>query len=104
MKCTNCKKIIPDDSVFCPECGQKIIQQEPAKANTDVTNKDTSESISNGLKYGVFVGTLLIPLIGIVLGIVFLVDNNPIKKSVGKFWLWTGIIMGILNIVLILGS
>ena len=26
MKCPRCRKSIPDDSVFCPECGAKIRQ------------------------------------------------------------------------------
>lgn len=29
IHCTNCGNIIPDNSAFCPNCGQKVIVQQP---------------------------------------------------------------------------
>ncbi len=51
------------------------------------------EPIKPELKWGVVVGTVLIPLVGIIMGIIFMVDANasPEKKEVGKLWLMVGI-------------
>ena len=40
MFCQNCGKKIPEDSIFCPECGAKQEEQQPAieveKSNDDL--------------------------------------------------------------------
>jgi hypothetical protein len=43
------------------------------------------------MKVGVIVGTLVIPLLGIILGVIYMNDANPSKKAAGKTWLFVGI-------------
>ena len=50
MKCPQCGNEIPDDSNFCPKCGQKIVKQQPsmlAKPPSQVNN--TSAPTSGGV-------------------------------------------------------
>lgn len=37
MKCPYCQSEIRDDAIFCSECGQKIIQEQPQSASQPVT-------------------------------------------------------------------
>lgn len=37
MFCSNCGKQIPDNSMFCPECGTKIAQKEPIRKEPEAT-------------------------------------------------------------------
>ena len=43
MFCTNCGKSIPDDSVFCPECGAKLEIIEEQKENTVYPDEGVKE-------------------------------------------------------------
>jgi hypothetical protein len=59
------------------------------------------EQVSDGLKIGVIIGTLFIPLLGIIMGIIFMQDTNPNKKAVGKTWLYVGLGMMALSVICI---
>lgn len=51
-KCTNCGKIIPDDNMFCFECGSSIFETVPETGQNDNTveteNQDNTDSPTNG--------------------------------------------------------
>ena len=47
--------------------------------------------VSDGLKIGIAILALLIPIVGIVMGIIFMVDDNSQKKQAGKLWLCIGL-------------
>ena len=115
MHCPDCGHSNDAEARFCGECGAAMPQSPPppppVSASVHERGKNTWQPagggpdsgrlgggprgaapvVSNGLKWGVAAGTLLLPVLGIVMGIVFIVDANPAKKSVGKLWLWTGI-------------
>jgi len=55
--------------------------------------------VSGGLITVVAILTILIPLLGLILGVIFMVDENPEKKAAGKFWFTIGIIMTIIPCV-----
>lgn len=54
-------------------------------------NPQQHEQVTDGLRIGVIIGTLFIPLLGIIMGIIFMQDSNPNKKAVGKTWLYVGL-------------
>ncbi len=87
MYCAKCSKSIPDDSVFCPECGQNLVKVGPAAASLAVAEP----AVSDALNIGTIVGSIILPLIGIIMGCIYLRDSNPHKKKAGKTWLWVGI-------------
>lgn len=109
MFCKECGKPIPDDSMFCPECGAKIVEAPPPPAAAPPPTpppghpatpimavqqqqpQQAGNPVNQGLNIGVIVGSLIIPLIGIIMGVIYLKDSAPERKKAGKTWLWVGI-------------
>ena len=87
MYCNKCGKEIPDESVFCPECGAKVEKLPPPAVGTC----PPAEEVSSGMNIGIIVASLFVPLVGIVMGIIYMRDPNPKKKAAGNTWLWVGI-------------
>lgn len=87
MYCAKCGNSIPNDSVFCPVCGYSLGKVVPAAASVAVAEPD----VSDVLNIGTIVGSIILPLIGIIMGIIYFRDSNPHKKRAGKIWLWVGI-------------
>ena len=48
------------------------------------------------MKIGILLGSIVVPLLGIIMGIVYMNDANPAKKEVGKLWLIVGIVAFVL--------
>ena len=65
---------------------------------------DSAPPVNPALKWLVAAGTLIIPLIGMVMGIIYLNDANPAKKSTGKLWLWVGIAAALFWILIRFGD
>jgi hypothetical protein len=47
-------------------------------------------AVSAGMKWGIAALTVVIPLIGLIMGIIYMKDANPDKKAAGKLWLIVG--------------
>lgn len=90
MFCNRCGKEIADDAVVCVGCGRAVKPVVPV-----------GEKWSTGVMVALVIGTILIPLIGIVFGIIGL--NKEEKKGQGTALLTLGIIMGLITLVLIAG-
>lgn len=52
---------------------------------------DTSSVVSPELKIGIAIASVIIPIVGIVMGAIYMKDENPSKKSAGKLWLYLGL-------------
>ena len=85
MKCPQCGFENTPDAKFCGKCGA------PVQTTTPPPPPPGGEVVSQGLKIGIIVGSIFIPILGIIMGIIFLNDPNPEKKKVGKLWLMVGI-------------
>lgn len=94
MYCPTCGQQNPDEAKFCGKCGAAMSAAAPKSApgtETPAPVKDTGV-ISPGMKNGMIIASILLPLVGIVVGIVFMLDDNPEKKDAGKRWLIIGIV------------
>ncbi len=60
----------------------------------------TEGPVSSGLNIAIIVSSLIVPFIAIVMGVIYMRDANPAKKSAGRNWLLAG--LGILVIEYIL--
>lgn len=92
MFCPHCSFKNPAEAKFCGSCGGSLPSSNTSntpQANLQVEGKTVSE----GLKWGILIASFFIPIIGIVVGIIFMQDANPEKKSAGKLWLYAGLIM-----------
>jgi hypothetical protein len=85
MFCNRCGKEIADDAVVCIGCGRAV---KPLAA--------VGEKWSTGAMIALVIGTLLVPLIGIIFGIIGL--NKGKKEKQGAILLGFGIFMIIINI------
>jgi uncharacterized membrane protein YvbJ len=97
MFCPSCGHENADIAEFCGNCGAALKKLGGGGAAERVnTAKASTEVVSAGMKWGITALSVLIPLVGIVMGIIYLRDDNPEKKSVGKLWLGVGIGMVVL--------
>ncbi|SEK20015.1 zinc-ribbon domain-containing protein [Ruminococcus sp. YRD2003] len=78
MICPNCNHEVSDLAVVCPNCG--------ASLNNNSYNTPETEQKANG---GFIALSIFFPIVGIILGII---EINKGNKSVGKKYLWAGII------------
>lgn len=66
MICTHCKKEIPDNSAFCPECGKKLGQVEaqteilPDPMQSEKTDKKARKKLLIGIAVGVCVIAVIV--------------------------------------------
>lgn len=98
MFCSSCGKRIPTDSLFCPECGHQLRSDDATLPTGGTVTKTaplrstaSAPTVSQGLNIGVIASTVIIPLIGLIMGFIYMRDEDQQKKSAGKVWLWTGV-------------
>jgi uncharacterized membrane protein YvbJ len=93
MFCPKCGDKNPDDARFCGSCGETL----PGRTRDPIVRPDDPpaqrpqeplrDEVPPGLKIGVAAGTVIIPLIGIVMGIIYMLSDSPSKKSAARLWL-----------------
>jgi tetrahydromethanopterin S-methyltransferase subunit G len=55
--------------------------------------------VSDGMKIGIAIGSFFVPLLGLIMGLIYINDSHPDKKAAGKLWLIvSGSVIG-LNLV-----
>ncbi len=101
MFCPECGSENPDDARFCGACGKTLNDaQQPAPDSPEpvaqiVDLDSTQPAVSAGLKWGILAASLLVPLIGVIMGIFYMLKGeNEDKKSVGRLWLFASIGIG----------
>lgn len=108
MFCPSCSHKNVDEAKFCAKCGAPLRvppapppapPAQPAPPAPPVPPPGTA-AVSGGMKWGITVGSVLFPLLGIVMGIIYMRDANPDKKAVGKLWLGVGIVLMLLYVIL----
>lgn len=70
------------------------------KPDVDVSDKPV---VSRGFNIAIIIGTLILPIIGVIVGFTYLRKEHPEAKKAGKNWLILGGIMIVVNIILIKG-
>jgi hypothetical protein len=83
MLCPKCGADNPDVARFCGSCSAAIAVQ----AGPVLSVPGAAPAVSAGLKWGIAALTVLIPLLGLIMGIIYMKDPNPEKKAAGKMWL-----------------
>ena len=86
--CPNCGNQNPDDAKFCESCGTPL--SNSLKQQT-YSGSPQNTGVSGGAKTGLGILSFLIPLAGIILGIIYMNDSDPSKKAAGKTYLYLGI-------------
>lgn len=79
-----------------------VIPPLPRQTSSSFTSAP-EPAVSKELKIGICIATLFLPILGLIMGVIYMNDANPEKKSVGKLWLIVGIGAAIFS-CLILGA
>jgi hypothetical protein len=105
MYCGKCGAENPDDARFCGHCGAAInAGMPPPSADTRpaevmrLLDLDTPpETVSPGLKWGILGASLLIPLIGIGMGLYYWIKGGSEEKTaVGRLWFFVALGLAVL--------
>lgn len=104
MFCPSCGHENVDNAEFCGNCGATLKKTGGGGADRSVAAKASTEAVSAGMKWGITALSVIVWPVGIVMGIIYLRDDNPEKKAVGKLWLGVGIGMLVLLFLYELGA
>jgi hypothetical protein len=103
MFCPHCNHQNPPGAEICEKCGKSLgLNVNPDTTAPDIFKSDPTGTVSDLLKWGILIITIFIPLVGIVMGIIYMLNDNPIKKATGKLWLYGGLIMVVIYALTIL--
>lgn len=115
MNCTSCHVDVPSDSAFCPNCGTQLASPQgnegpptwvksPDTTSTVAVRQPQTGEVSETTKWVVIVATILVPLVGFIMGAVYRFGKDPMKHSVGRTWLIVGGVAFMVQFVLLAGA
>ena len=84
---------MPWEANVCPYCGHNFMAPRYAQYPAE-------EVVSSGLRIVLYILSLLIPIAGIIICVVFLTKSNPENKHVGKMCLILALVSVVLSVVL----
>ncbi len=80
-------------------------EEEANASQVTSISQPTNPPVSMALKVSVSIATLLIPFIGLIMGIIYLKDKtDKSKRSAGALWLSIAIFSAIINVIFMTGN
>jgi len=93
--CVSCGRAISWDANVCPYCGHDFrMVMAPQMAQPQ---------ISEGMKILFYILSFLIPLIGIIIGVIYYSKSDPESKHVGKMCIILAVVAVLLVVVCAVG-
>jgi uncharacterized membrane protein YvbJ len=109
MFCSKCGHSNPNDVSYCELCGAALTDA-PSPLSSNLTSQMSShaiptDSVPAWLHVIIIVGSIFMPLIGLIAGIVFILKKDePAKQSAGRIWLIVAGIVMFLNFIILFGG
>ncbi len=97
MFCSKCGKSIPDDVIFCPECGNTTNQQ--SMGNTQNTYNNGQPIVNDDPNTLANIASCCFPIVGLVLYLVWK-DTKPKSSSAVCKWAIGGVVAFVLIYVI----
>jgi hypothetical protein len=91
MRCPNCGQDNPPEARFCGKCATRLPAADAQTPQKPPSPPAPAGEVTQGLNIGIIIGSIIIPLLGIIMGLVYMNDASPAKKAAGKIWLYVGI-------------
>ena len=105
MRCPKCGEENPSEAKFCGKCATRLMAAEPPPVSARPSgHSSTTNEVSEGLKIGVIIGSLFVPFLGIIMGVIYMKEPSPAKQGVGKTWLYVGIGVLAIDCVCVMAS
>jgi hypothetical protein len=86
MQCPNCGFERGTSFSLCSGCGSKVPSGVAVVRPRDA-------ACTARLKWGVLAATIVVPLVGIVMGGIFVVDARTEQRALGRLWLIAGVVV-----------
>lgn len=103
MFCPKCGTENPDDARFCGSCGAALDAPAPAAPRSEPEVLRLIEpgapvaEVSPGLKWGVLAGSVVVPFVGIGMGLYFWIKGeSEERKTVGRLWFFVALALAVL--------
>ncbi|MEO6775872.1 MAG: hypothetical protein ABI437_22665 [Kofleriaceae bacterium] len=90
MLCPNCGFDGGRIFNFCSSCGRKV----PSGV---AVSRDDGVAGSRALRWIVFGSTLVVPVVGIVMGARYVVDPRLPQRALGRWWLALGVVVALVD-------
>jgi hypothetical protein len=71
----------------------------PSQTKSRSREDDEPSPVSGGMKVGIAILSFFVPLVGLIMGLIYMNDEHPDKKAAGKLWLLCAGIMISLNLL-----
>jgi hypothetical protein len=94
MTCPNCGWESESVFAFCRGCGMAV------PSGVAVLGRDPA-AISTLLRWGVLAATVAVPLVGVIMGAIYLVDARVQQKALGQIWFVVGAVLTLVYALLV---
>jgi hypothetical protein len=81
--CHDCDSENASMNIVCAYCGVQLRDRQ-ARAPGDWL-------FTGRRKWLVFAATMLLPIVGVITGLAYLRSSNEVRRSMGRFWLLSGV-------------
>ena len=95
MVCPRCGNANPEVAQFCGKCGTAL-SSRPQPADPPVPKS----GVSSKMKVGMIIASIVIPVVGVIMGIVYMNSPDPDRKAAGRTWLLIGVVAFVIYCIL----
>ena len=100
--CLTCGRSYPSEYSFCPHCGSYPAGGAPSQQTNYQSYPIYQKEPLGPIKYVAWLLAFLVPIIGVIWGIIWMLDKDQEKKDAGKIALIIGIVAWLLNFICLL--
>jgi RNA polymerase subunit RPABC4/transcription elongation factor Spt4 len=100
--CLACGRSYPSEYSFCPYCGTYPAGAPSQPSTPDQLYPTYHKEPLGAIKYVAYIVAFLIPLVGVIWGIIWLLDKDQEKKDAGKITLVVALVGWLLNFLCII--